>query len=78
MKWQVWNVDPHLANSPNRPRGERARFAAPAGLEGGWLCFESGARKLRLVAVPDGWERLPDRKLDLLRRLARPGLKRRG
>lgn len=90
MEWQVWDVDPHLAKFPNRRREQhalpsdrrtgserraRTRIAALPGLERGWLCFAAGARKLRLVSAPDDWETLPDRKLDLLRRLARPELK---
>jgi hypothetical protein len=39
-----------------------------------WLAFQSadGTERRRLLEVPDGWDQLPDDRLDLLRRMAEP------
>lgn len=39
-----------------------------------WLAFqnEDNTERRRLLEVPDGWEALPDERLDLLRRMAEP------
>jgi hypothetical protein len=42
--WAVWDTHP-----------ESARHAAVAAFAGGWLTFQSGAERRRLVPSPDGW-----------------------
>lgn len=39
-----------------------------------WLAFqnEDGTERRRLLEIPDGWELLPDERLDLVRRIAEP------
>lgn len=39
-----------------------------------WLAFqnEDGTERRRLLEIPDGWETLPDDRLDLVRRMAEP------
>ena len=39
-----------------------------------WLAFqnEDGTERRRLLEIPDGWELLPDERLDLVRRMAEP------
>jgi hypothetical protein len=60
-----------------RRRGDRRvatrRLARGLGaaLVGGWLAFQAGALRRRLVPVPQGWEHLSDAELaDLCRRAA--------
>lgn len=47
-----------------------------AGLDGGWLCFESGAEKRRLTPIPSDWQRCSaqqlERLLDAAKRAPRP------
>ena len=47
--WRVWNVIPHYA------AGRDEEMMTP-GLQGGWLCFDSGMEKRRLSPIPDDWE----------------------
>jgi hypothetical protein len=39
-----------------------------------WLAFqnEDASERRRLLAIPEGWEDLPDERLDLVRRMAEP------
>ena len=39
-----------------------------------WLAFqnEDGTERRRLLEIPEGWETLPDDRLDLVRRMAEP------
>jgi hypothetical protein len=54
VAWRVWDVLP------------QTRYIA--GLEHGWLCFESVTEKRRLTPIPPGWqERGDDELLALLR-----------
>jgi hypothetical protein len=55
--WQAWDVVP----SSNRPQIKG--LYAP-GLENGWLCFECGEEKRRLVPVPRGWTDCADSELE--------------
>ena len=55
--WNVWNVVPTLA------RNDR-KLAVGAGMTEGWLCFESGGVKRRVVPVPEGWEDWKDEELE--------------
>ena len=61
MDWRVWDTIP-LEGRLLRPE-----------LREGWLTFESTLGRFRLAPVPDGWERAPTAKLELLCRLARAG-----
>jgi hypothetical protein len=56
-QWNVWNVVPTLA------RNER-RLTLSVGMTEGWLCFDSGVSKRRIVPVPLGWESWSDRELE--------------
>lgn len=51
------------------PDGEGERV--PPGV-GGWLAFQSGTMRRRLVPVPPGWRDLPDEELVALCRRAAP------
>lgn len=55
--WNVWNVVPTLA------RNER-RLSLSVGMTEGWLCFDSGVAKRRIVPVPQGWEEWSERELE--------------
>lgn len=55
LKWEVWAVK----NDPIETRGNRGLLPLPEA----WLCFESGAKKRRLVDFPDDWDRMSDRSL---------------
>jgi hypothetical protein len=47
--WRVWNVVPHYA-------AVRDEEMMTPGLQGGWLCFDSGMEKRRLSPIPGDWE----------------------
>lgn len=54
-----------------------AQSAGAVGLPGApteWLAFQNadGTERRRLIEIPDGWDTLPDNRLDLLRRMAEP------
>lgn len=57
--WTAWCV------APDRPEcwNERAAHFLPAGMTGGWLCFESGEDKRRLSPAPVGWAEITDSEL---------------
>jgi hypothetical protein len=42
---------------------------------GGWLAFECGGEKRRLVPIPPNWDDLPDESLVQLWRRARPAIR---
>src|SRR4051812_9690403 len=46
--WTVWDTYPEW---PNR--------AGMADLQSGWICFESGGERRRLVPAPVGWVEAP-------------------
>lgn len=54
--WNVWNVVPTLARNDQK-------LTLGVGMTEGWLCFESGGVKKRVVPVPEGWEEWPDEEL---------------
>jgi len=59
--WTAWLVQTSgLAGIPGSPTD--------------WLAFqnEDSTERRRLLEVPDGWDQLPDDRLDLLRRMAEP------
>jgi hypothetical protein len=82
IRWSVWHVAPTRSERRQRTtrrseervksdrrrrsdvRPRRVRVSAP--LAGGWLCFECGSEKRRLVPVPPGWQRMSDRGLEEL------------
>ena len=49
-------------------------MAAVPGTPSEWLAFQNadGTERRRLLEIPDGWENLPDERLDLVRRMAEP------
>lgn len=47
--WRVWNVVPQYAAA-------RDEETMTPGLQGGWLCFDSGTEKRRLSPIPEDWE----------------------
>jgi hypothetical protein len=57
--WRVWAVHPSQSNV-----GVRAQY------QEGWLAFQSGHIRLRLVPIPPGWESAPEVELDEHRRHA--------
>jgi hypothetical protein len=48
--------------------------ASVPGTPAEWLAFqnEDGSERRRLLEIPEGWETLPDDRLDLVRRMAEP------
>jgi hypothetical protein len=51
-EWEVWEVA--AAHKPAR-RTLLPGLAVPAPLKAGWLAFQSGRDRRRLVPVPPGW-----------------------
>jgi hypothetical protein len=56
--WNVYSVAPGSTSSPR---------LLPEEYRSGWLCFEAGAIKRRLVPIPDDWELCDERDLDAYR-----------
>ncbi|HYJ78189.1 MAG TPA: hypothetical protein VEW03_01105 [Longimicrobiaceae bacterium] len=56
--WNVWNVVPTLARNDQK-------LTLSVGMTEGWLCFESGGVKRRVVPVPEGWESWEDEELQV-------------
>ena len=54
-EWTVWNVVPSLDSRLRIPLSDRTGA--------GWLCFQSGDEKRRIVPAPDGWEEWSDAEL---------------
>jgi hypothetical protein len=63
MTWDVWDVRPET-----KP-GYEAFSGVPAG---GWLCFQSGSTRKRLIPIPPDWDTLPEDELQRYWRLAAP------
>jgi hypothetical protein len=57
--WQAWYVDPR----EHTDWPARARRHLPEGMANGWLCFEAGPEKRRLLPVPPGWETRSEEEL---------------
>jgi len=61
--WTVWSVVPHISGA-----------RVPEQLRAGWLCFapDQGEARYRLPMneAPNGWDVLPDQRLELLCRVA--------
>lgn len=51
--WKAWDTYP----TPAKPLNVAPHLAA------GWLTFEGGAKRLRLVPVPADWEHAPESQL---------------
>jgi hypothetical protein len=56
--WRIWST---LPSNPNVVTPE---------LRDGWLTFDSGGSRRRLVPIPVGWEALPDPRMELLLKVA--------
>ena len=52
--WEVWDV------RPDTKPGHEAFSGVPVG---GWLCFQSGSIRRRLMPIPPGWDRVADDQL---------------
>jgi hypothetical protein len=63
---------------PDRRTRSEVRIRVSAGLEAGWIAFESPRGRRRLAPIPTGWESLPEPELAALCRLARPAPRRAG
>jgi len=58
--WTAWLVQSGIVSVPGTPTE--------------WLAFqnEDATERRRLLEIPEGWENLPDERLDLVRRMAEP------
>ena len=63
--WKVWTVVPTLA------RNDR-KLHLGTGMVDGWLCFESGEVKRRIIPAPPGWEAWSAERLDAALAEAQP------
>ena len=84
VEWQVWHVVPTTLSTARPPVVGRGREGSVAreergkvltltpGLEGGWLCFDSGREKRRLAPVPPDWHSCTPASLEGYLRTARP------
>ena len=61
----------------DRRRIRGIRIALTPSLAGGWLAFESGDSRRRMVPIPVDWHTLPDEDLRALLRAAEPLPRRR-
>ena len=64
-------VDPERRSNDDR-RVSVGRLSRLTNGTGGWLCFERGDDRRRLMPIPDDWERCSDQQLEQYRELARP------
>jgi hypothetical protein len=57
--WEAWDVYPgqHWTEEHDASRH------LPSGMADGWLCFQSGSEKRRLMPVPEGWDGVADDQL---------------
>ena len=84
--WDVWEVYPAAVerrmsgeypavSGESRPEGERrreVRLLIPAELQQGWLAFQAGQDRRRLVPIPNDWSTMKeDALLALLERADR-------
>lgn len=81
--WDVWEVHPSAVerrvneerrkqdrNTPDRRQNQDIRFPMPRELAEGWLAFQSGEERLRLVPIPEGWSGMSADELRVLKRRA--------
>jgi hypothetical protein len=66
MTWQVWDVRPNTLVLSKADRPGKQEFAS------GWLCFQSGSTRKRLVPIPLGWADMSEDDLVRLWRTATP------
>ena len=57
VTWNVWNVVPTLSHNARK-------LTLGTGMTEGWLCFEGGGTKRRIVPVPADWEEWSDDQLE--------------
>lgn len=65
IEWTIWNVVPGSISRLEKTGVDLA-------FRSGWLAFDSGTQKRRLVPVPPGWDALTDGELALLIDRAEP------
>jgi hypothetical protein len=81
--WDVWDVYPsgmelerrmgsRRRRSDRRRRDEHTGSGVTADLRLGWLAFQAGGERRRLVPIPDDWKSLPDEALRSLKERATP------
>jgi hypothetical protein len=73
--WAVWDVYPSriwesLSTSATGMTTRVRTGPLHQALAAGWLCFESGERKLRLAPIPASWDALATADLAELRKSA--------
>lgn len=81
-EWNVWDVPPKFLpkrsgadrrivpvdhDPERRVSGQRRVTDAPPEWVHGWICFQHDEEKLRLCPLPDDWERVPPRQLEVYR-----------
>lgn len=66
--WSVWEVIPGRVSEFRSRSGSHL----PQGMADGWLCFDCGAQKRRLVPLPAAWQEQPDAALWSWCRAAEP------
>lgn len=59
--WRVWDINPVLHARPAKP-GKRPSARVPKG----WLCFEGGNERRRLIPIPEEWQECDDATLESL------------
>jgi hypothetical protein len=57
VTWNVWNVVPTLAHNTRK-------LTLGTGMSDGWLCFEGGGIKRRIIPIPNDWESWSDDQLE--------------
>jgi len=57
VTWNVWNVVPTLAHNTRK-------LTLGTGMSDGWLCFEGGGIKRRIIPIPSDWESWSDDELE--------------
>ena len=86
-EWQVWEVHPGPRErrkssssppgegdrrEPNAPERAGLRLVVPEQMQEGWLAFQHGNERRRIVPAPAGWEKLHDTELRRLLDTAKP------
>jgi hypothetical protein len=81
--WDVWDVYPTARDrrhnerrngrrrkAERRSREEGRAAGVPTGLRAGWLAFQTGRERRRLVPIPADWVSLPEEQLRTLKERA--------
>ncbi|HEY8175059.1 MAG TPA: hypothetical protein VIF32_05185 [Gemmatimonadaceae bacterium] len=81
--WDVWDVYPtaierrynerrngRRRKSERRTRNESRAVGVPSDLRMGWLAFQAGRERRRLVPIPPDWISLPEDQLRILKERA--------